>query len=140
MHSTLDPEPNPSHSASSNLPGGACPFCGSALANPNACDRCDWVREGHAQMRMRHDPRDTFACLMSLFWPGLGHFYKGHTMIAVVLACLGVLCFFWSLAFLMFFGFLCLPAYWIAVAASAFFLPDLKHHAQHAHASGGMVP
>ena len=108
MHSTLDPEPNPSHSASSNLPGGVCPFCGSALANPNACDRCDWVREGHAQMRMRHDPRDTFACLMSLFWPGLGHFYKGHTM--------------------------------IAVAASAFFLPDLKHHAQHAHASGGMVP
>jgi hypothetical protein len=29
----------------------------------------------------------------------------------------------------MFFGFLCLPAYWAGVAANAYFLKDLKHSA-----------
>jgi TM2 domain-containing membrane protein YozV len=64
---------------------------------------------------------------LSLFGPGAGHFYTGHTSLSVVFAGLGVLCFLWSITFLMFFGFLSLPAYWIGVAALAYFAPDLKH-------------
>jgi TM2 domain-containing membrane protein YozV len=78
----------------------------------------------------RRNPRDLFACILSLFWPGAGHFYKGHTSLAMLLAGLGVLCFLWSITFLMFFGFLILPAYWIGVAANAYFLPDWKHPAR----------
>ena len=137
MPATLDPEPISATCSSTNAPAGVCPFCGASLANPNACDRCDWVREGHARMGSRRNPRDTFACILSLFWPGAGHFYKGHTSLAVVLAGLGVLCFLWSITFFMFFGFLSLPAYWIAVAAAAYFAPDLKHPAN-AHPAGNL--
>jgi TM2 domain-containing membrane protein YozV len=80
-------------------------------------------------MGSRHNPRDKFAAVLSLFWPGAGHFYKGHLGLAIVFAGLGVLCFLWSITFLMFFGFLSLPAYWIAVSAMAYFAPDLKHPA-----------
>ncbi len=78
---------------------------------------------------MRRNPRDLFAAIVSLFWPGAGHFYKGHTSMAVVLAALGALCFLWGITFLMFAGPLVLPLYWIGVAANAYFLEDLKHPA-----------
>jgi TM2 domain-containing membrane protein YozV len=132
MPVTIDPEPTTTTSARKNVTAGTCPFCGASLANPNACDRCDWVCEGHAQMGTQRNPRDTFAAVVSLMWPGAGHFYKGHVSLAVMFAALGVLCFLWSITFLMFFGFLSLPAFWIAVAAMAYFAPDLKHPA-HAH-------
>ena len=45
-----------------------------------------------------------FAGILSIFWPGAGHFYKGHTQMAVVLAVGGLLCFLWSITFLMFLG------------------------------------
>ncbi len=127
MPVTLDPEPVTTTSSRTNVPVGTCPFCGAALSNPGACDRCDWVDERPARMASRRNPRDTFACILSLFWPGAGHFYKGHLSLAFLLAGLGVLCFLWSITFLMFFGFLCLPAFWIAVASSAYFAQDLKH-------------
>jgi TM2 domain-containing membrane protein YozV len=76
---------------------------------------------------MRRNPRDLFACVLSLFWPGLGHFYKGHVRMAIALAALGLLCFLWGITFFMFFGFLVFPAYWIGVAANAYFLDDWKH-------------
>ena len=122
------PDPITSPSPRTGAPAGVCPLCGAPLHNPNACDRCDWVAGyGQPPPEMRRNPRDLFACILSLFWPGAGHYYKGHTKLAVVLAVLGVLCFLWSITFFMFFGFLCLPAYWIAVAAHAFFMPDIKH-------------
>src|SRR5271155_2399786 len=126
MPLTLDPEPTTSTSASTKL--GVCPLCGAALHDPNACDRCDWVI-GYGRSEIggaRRNPRDLFACILSLFWPGAGHFYKGHTSMAIVLAALGGLCFLWGITFLMFFGFLAIPAFWIGVAANAYFLEDLK--------------
>ena len=130
MPSMIDPDPMTSTSARTIVKAGVCPLCGATLHNPNACDRCDWI-EGYGQVHdtARRNPRDLFAAILSLFWPGAGHFYKGHVKIALVLAALGVMCFLWSITFLMFFGFLSLPAYWIGVALLAYFLPDIKHPA-----------
>jgi TM2 domain-containing membrane protein YozV len=124
----IDADPMTSTSARTNVKAGVCPLCGAPLHDPHACDRCDWV-EGYGQIHdtVRRNPRDLFAAILSLFWPGAGHFYKGHTKLAAVLAALGVMCFLWSITFLMFFGFLSLPAYWIGVALHAYFLADLKH-------------
>jgi TM2 domain-containing membrane protein YozV len=82
---------------------------------------------GQPAAEMRRNPRDIFAGVLSLFWPGLGHFYKGHVRMAAVLAALGVLCFLWAITFLMFLGFLVFPAYWFGVALNAYFLEDWKH-------------
>jgi TM2 domain-containing membrane protein YozV len=129
----IDPEPIASTSSRTNVQPGVCPLCGAALHNPEACDRCDWVKGyGHMHLESKRNPRDLFAAILSLFWPGAGHFYKGHKMMAAVLAGLGVLCFLWSITFLMFFGFMSLPAYWIGVALHAYFLQDLRHTAANA--------
>ena len=128
MPTLLHPEPIAPSFARTNAQAGLCPLCGAPLHNPDSCDRCDWTKNyGHAVPEMRRNPRDLFACILSLFWPGAGHFYKGHTTVAIVLAALGALCFLWSITFLMFGGPLILPACWLAVAAHAYFLPDWKH-------------
>ncbi len=131
MPAFMNPAPIPSTFARTNAQAGVCPLCGATLHNPESCDRCDWVKGyGEQAGEMRRNPRDLFACILSLFWPGAGHFYKGHTKMAAVLAALGVLCFLWSITFLMFGGPLALPVFWIAVAANAYFLPDWKHPAR----------
>ena len=128
MAAMTNPEPATLSSASPNAGPGVCPLCGASLRSPECCDRCDWTKGyGEAPPEMRRNPRDLFACILTLFWPGAGHFYKGHTTLAAVLAAGGVLCFLWSVTFLMFFGFLILPAYWVAVAAHAYFQKDVKH-------------
>ncbi len=128
MPATIDPEPITSTSPDTAAITGVCPLCGATLHDPHACDRCDWVEGyGHTAPEMRRNPRDLFACILSLFWPGAGHFYKGHNQIAAVLAIGGVLCFLWSITFLMFLGPLILPVYWVGVAANAYFLKDWKH-------------
>jgi|GEM_PF-3138485 TM2 domain-containing membrane protein YozV len=128
MPATIDPDPITSTSVRTNVKTGVCPLCGATLHDPNACDRCDWVQGyGLIHDTTRRNPRDLFAAILSLFWPGAGHFYKGHTKLAIVLAALGVMCFLWSITFFMFFGFLSLPAFWIGVALHAYFMPDLKH-------------
>jgi TM2 domain-containing membrane protein YozV len=137
MQPMINPDPMSAGSARTNLQSattssakvGTCPLCGAPLHDSHACDRCDWVPGyGHFHMdSARQNPRDLFAAILSLFWPGTGHFYKGHTSLAAVLAALGVLCFLWSITFFMFFGFLCIPAYWGGVALHAYFLADLKH-------------
>jgi TM2 domain-containing membrane protein YozV len=126
----IDPEPMTSTSARTNVQAGVCPLCGAPLHTPDSCDRCDWVKGyGQTAPEMRRNPRDLFACILSLFWPGAGHYYKGHTRMALVLAGLGLLCFLWAITFFMFFGFLAIPAFWIGVAANAYFLEDWKHTA-----------
>ena len=126
MPAMIDPEPITSTSARTNVRAGVCPLCGAALHNPDSCDRCDWViGYGEPAPGMRRNPRDMFAGILSLFWPGAGHFYKGHTQMAIALAVLGGLCFLWSITFLMFGGFLCIPAFWIGVAAFRMRLPSL---------------
>ncbi len=123
-----DPAPSSTSPASPNVQAGVCPLCGAALHNPDACDRCDWVQGyGHTSAEMRYNPRDTFAGIVSLLWPGIGHFYKGHTRLAIALAAGPLLCLIWGLAFLMFLGPLIFPIYWLAVAAHAYFEKDLKH-------------
>jgi TM2 domain-containing membrane protein YozV len=84
---------------------------------------------------MHRNPRDLFALILSLFWPGLGHFYKGQTAWAIGGAALGVLCFLWSITFFMFFGFLIFPACWLFFAVDAYFRKDLKHLEALRHAS-----
>ncbi len=130
MPTTLNPEPITPARASTNVGASPCPLCGAPLHDPAACDQCDWI-QGYGQQppAMRRNPRDVFACVLSLFWPGAGHFYKGHVKIAAVLAVLGLLCFLWSITFLMFAGPLVLPVFWLGVAANAYFLEDLKHPA-----------
>jgi len=124
----LNPEPIPSTFARTNVQAGVCPLCGATLHEPKACDRCDWVQGyGHTMLAAHRNPRDTFACVLSLFWPGAGHFYKGHVAMAIVLAGLGFLCFLWSITFLMFGGPLAIPVFWTAVATNAYFLQDRKH-------------
>jgi TM2 domain-containing membrane protein YozV len=138
MSPIADIEPLHGASASSKL--GLCPLCNAPLHDPNSCDRCDWVKGyGNAALKGRRNPRDLFACVLSLFWPGAGHFYKGHTPMAIVLACLGLLCFLWSITFFMFFGFLAIPVFWIAVAANAYFLEDRKHLAPSATVARGVA-
>ena len=128
MPAMIDPEPITSTSARTNVQAGVCPLCGATLHNPESCDRCDWVKGyGEPAPGMRRNPRDLFAGILSLFWPGAGHFYKGHTQMAIALAVLGGLCFLWSITFFMFLGFLCIPAFWIGVAMNAYFLDDWKH-------------
>ena len=127
MPAIIDPETTTSSTTSANVQTGVCPLCGAPLHSPDSCDRCDWVQGYGEHPEARRNPRDLFAGIISLIWPGLGHFYKGHLQFAIILGVLGVLCFLWSITFLMFGGPLILPACWIAVACHAYFLKDLKH-------------
>lgn len=129
---TIDSEPVTSTPTSPvescGIQSGTCPLCGAPLHDATACDRCDWVvGYGRPGVEFRRNPRDLFAGILSIFWPGAGHFYKGHTQMAVALAVGGLLCFLWSITFLMFLGPLILPVYWLGVALNAYFLKDWKH-------------
>jgi TM2 domain-containing membrane protein YozV len=105
---------------------GRCPLCNAPLQNPNECSMCDWVK-GYDDAEIRRvNPRNPTAAILSIMWPGLGHFYKGHPQLAAVLAAGGLICFVWAAAFFMFFGFLIFPVYWGWVAVDAFFRKDLK--------------
>ncbi|HEX4085178.1 MAG TPA: hypothetical protein VHY22_09720 [Chthoniobacteraceae bacterium] len=128
MPAMIDPDPITSTSARTNIQAGVCPLCGAPLHNPDTCDRCDWVKGyGEVPPELRHNPRDVFASILSLFWPGLGHFYKGQKAWAAAGAGLGVLCFLWAITFFMFFGFLVFPACWLFFAIDAYFCKDLRH-------------
>ena len=106
-----------------------CPLCGEALA-PNAteCTKCDWVKgyRQQAEALYHHDPRDILAAVLS-FVPGAGHMLKGYSSLGWALLLVGVpvICTF-AFAFTMFFGWLLVPTYWVAVAADAYLRQDLK--------------
>jgi len=106
-----------------------CPLCDEPLPeNATECTKCDWVR-GYRQQaagRRQHDPRDILAAVLSVF-PGAGHILKGYTISGWFLFLVGVpvICTF-AFAFTMFFGWLLVPTYWIAVAADAYLRQDLK--------------
>ncbi len=46
------------------------------------CDHCGWTREGDETAEGKAS--DAFAVLLSIV-PGLGHIYKGHTMLGLLL-------------------------------------------------------
>ena len=107
-----------------------CPLCGESLpANATECTKCDWIPgyENHTLPKVPRDPRDVAAGLMSLFVPGAGHFFKGYQVIGVLLFLLGVpVVVTFAFAFTMFFGWLLVPCYWIAVAADAYSRRNLR--------------
>lgn len=106
---------------------GRCPLCNAPLQNPNECGMCDWVTGYETRDEStRRNPRDAIAAILSVMWPGVGQFYKGHTTFGAALALGGLICVLWSIMFFMFFGFLILPVYWLWVAVDAFFRKDLK--------------
>jgi hypothetical protein len=59
-----------------------CPHCGQQMADAAACEHCGWKREGDETAEGKAS--DAFAVLLSLV-PGLGHIYKGHTMVGLLL-------------------------------------------------------
>jgi hypothetical protein len=106
-----------------------CPLCDEPLPeNATECTKCDWVRgyRHRAATRHEHDPRDILAAVLSVF-PGAGHLLKGYTISGWFLFLVGVpvVCTF-AFAFTMFFGWLLVPTYWVAVAADAYLRQDLK--------------
>ena len=76
-----DAPPNEQQSSGATM---ACPLCGHTLsANAEKCDRCDWVRFSKTE-GAEGKASDAFAVLLSVI-PGLGHIYKGHRFVGVLL-------------------------------------------------------
>ncbi|MDR3401736.1 MAG: zinc ribbon domain-containing protein [Chthoniobacter sp.] len=110
--------------------GFYCPLCGEPLpANATECTKCDWV-PGYLRQeeeRGRRNPRDIAAAAFSLVIPGAGHYFKGYVLAAWLLLLLGVpVIVVMAFTFTMFFGWLMVPTYWVAVAADAYFRKDLR--------------
>jgi hypothetical protein len=113
----------------SSISTDRCPLCGELLGDdPNACPKCDWVRGYRAQASSRgqYAPRDVLAAALSVV-PGAGHISKGYVLPGWLLMLIGVpvVCTF-AFAFTMFFGWLLVPAYWLAVGTDAFLRKDLR--------------
>ncbi|MEI9893761.1 MAG: hypothetical protein WDN28_07630 [Chthoniobacter sp.] len=109
--------------------GFHCPLCGEPLAsNATQCTKCDWV-PGYFQHEEEHrqrNPRDIAAVAFSVI-PGAGHYFKGYVLAAWLLLVLGVpVILTMAFTFTMFFGWLMVPVYWVAVAMDAYFRKDLR--------------
>jgi hypothetical protein len=104
----------------------ACPYCGNLLpSDTRSCDRCDWTRsdthtaEGKAS--------DAMAVLLSVI-PGLGHIYKGHKLVGMLLMFIGtpmaILIAAITFTFTAGFGGLLLPLYWFGVMFHVYGIED----------------
>ncbi|MEP6776977.1 MAG: hypothetical protein ABI944_00890 [Chthoniobacterales bacterium] len=61
-----------------------CPLCGHTLPkDATECDRCDWTREASPETA-EGTASDAVAVMLSVI-PGLGHIYKGHRLLGVLL-------------------------------------------------------
>ena len=61
----------------------SCPHCGHQVStDEQVCERCGWKRAGDETAEGKAS--DAFAILLSIV-PGLGHIYKGHTMVGLLL-------------------------------------------------------
>ena len=118
---------NAAENVSSTQTRTECPLCGAPLQNPDACDRCDWVK-GYRHRLNDHGGRDLAALLLSVI-PGLGHLYKGQLVLGIMFLVGTIIAvIFCSLVatFTMGFGLLLLPLYWVWVMTQAFWVPDLR--------------
>jgi hypothetical protein len=109
--------------------GFRCPLCGEPLAgDATECTKCDWVRGyRQAQERKPRNPNDIIAAALSLVLPGAGHYFKGYRSMAWLILLLGVpVISVFAFAFTMFFGWLLVPTYWVAVAVDAYLRKDLR--------------
>jgi hypothetical protein len=103
-----------------------CPLCNEPLSQPNECSKCDWVREEVEPGRPERQTRDLAAVALSIV-PGAGQIFKGHQLLGWLLMLVGVpVVMVLAFAFTMFFGWLMIPTYWIAVGADAYFRRDLR--------------
>lgn len=117
-----------------------CPLCGEALnATGDECTKCDWVpgyrRRENQRERVLSNPRDFAAAVLSIV-PGAGHVLKGHSIGWLFLGGIPVVIIL-AFAFTMFFGWLMIPAYWIAVAVDAYLKKDLRPPPPQAPRPGG---
>ena len=117
----------PTTDANTSLTGLAtCPLCGATLdpAHPNECPKCDWVPPAPAARPAT--VRDRFAVALSVI-PGLGHFYKGHRLLGMMLLFGSLLAGFASVVAATAsagWGLLLLPFYWAGVMLHVYWLDD----------------
>jgi len=104
-----------------------CPRCGHTLpADAARCDRCAWERTDQAET-VEGKASDAVAVLLSVL-PGLGHIYKGHKFLGLMLlfvgtpmAVAGALLLATGTAG---FGVLILPVYWLCVMVHVYAVQD----------------
>ena len=106
-----------------------CPLCGAPLnATGDECTKCDWVpgyrRQHDRREQVLRNPRDVASALLSIV-PGAGHIFKGHQIGWLFMTGIPVIIVM-AFAFTMFFGWLLVPTYWIAVAVDAYLKTDLR--------------
>jgi hypothetical protein len=104
-----------------------CPFCGTTLANDaRSCNNCDWTREGRLETA-EGKASDAIAVLLSVV-PGLGHIYKGHKVVGLLLMFAGTpMAVGLALLIATFtagFGVGLLPVYWLVVMVHVYAVPD----------------
>jgi len=104
-----------------------CPLCGHLIPkDADACDQCDWVRQGKLESA-EGKASDAVAVLLSVI-PGLGHIYKGHKVMGLVLMFAGTPVAI-GIALLAAtgtagFGLGLLPMYWFGVMFHAYAIQD----------------
>jgi len=107
-----------------------CPLCDAPLdpANPNECPKCDWVL-GYRRRQQTSGTgtmRDRVSLVLSII-PGMGHIYKGHKLLGVILMIGTVLavsfCVVIATATALW-GLLLLPIYWAGVMLHVYWLDD----------------
>ncbi len=103
----------------------SCPHCGHQMGTGAAvCQHCGWKREDETA---EGKASDAFAVLLSVV-PGLGHVYKGHTMVGLLLIFVATPMAM-GLALLAAtatagFAVLLLPLYWLAVMFHVYGIED----------------
>jgi ribosomal protein L40E len=104
-----------------------CPLCGTTLPkDAEQCTKCDWVQQGKGETA-EGKASDAVAVLLSVV-PGLGHVYKGHTLVGLMLIFAGTPMAV-GLALLIAtgtagFGVLVLPVYWVGVMFHVYGIQD----------------
>jgi Uncharacterised protein family UPF0547 len=104
----------------------SCPQCGRQLpADAVECHDCGWKRD--TDVTAEGKASDAFAVLLSII-PGLGHVYKGHTMVGLLLIFVATPMAM-GLALLAAtatagFAVLLLPLYWLAVMFHVYGIED----------------
>jgi hypothetical protein len=103
-----------------------CPHCAHQIpTDMPVCERCGWRRDEDESAEGKAS--DAFAVLLSIV-PGLGHIYKGHTMVGLLLIFVATPMAI-GLALLAAtatagFAVLLLPLYWIAVMFHVYGIED----------------
>ncbi|MEP6822625.1 MAG: hypothetical protein ABI946_09780 [Chthoniobacterales bacterium] len=105
----------------------ACPLCGHVLpADAASCSHCDWRRERRGS-EVDGKASDIVAVLLSIL-PGLGHIYKGHRHVGLLLMFLGTPAAVGGALLLATgtagFGVMILPVYWLCVMVHAYAIHD----------------